>query len=165
MSPGEEEFEHLGVSEIFVKISSTPNFSIMMVTMDREHVAGVVGAAIGQRKMAANSGLDSLRTLVLPFRAEIGHHQSEVVQNVEKLAVELRHRARDSRPPEGDPSATLGRRLITGGSVGSGSDWRAGAGAAALSQMTNKELESGTPGFTEALTIRQILAALARRSV
>lgn len=135
--------------------------------MDLEHAAGVVGAAIGQRKFAADSGLAPLQKLVLPFRAETGSHPSDVAQNVAKLAEELRHRARAKHPPVEVPSATLGKRLIRNGASGSGENWRAGMGAAALSQMTHSEMDAGAPGFgaRESLVLRRVLASLAHRTV
>jgi hypothetical protein len=135
--------------------------------MDLEHAAGVVGAAIGQRKVAVDTGTAAMTTLVLPFRAELGRHPSDVAQDVAKLVTELHSRVRNSRVPSGVPSATLGRRLIGNGAQGSGENWRAGAGAAALSAMTYAQMEAAALGFDrgEAMLLVRLLEALAAQSV
>lgn len=133
--------------------------------MSLEQVAGVVGAALTQRREAALrglSGLDKLRADVLTDK-DASENPGDVAQRLQGYANTLPSITKDSVKPTNEPGATLGRKKMSEGSAGTGDEWAPGSGADSVLKTVARAISKNEPGFEgfRGYTVYETLRSLA----
>jgi hypothetical protein len=132
------------------------------VEPDLENAARAVGAALGQRKFIANDQMDVLERWRAAALSHDGDSPGDVLERLDKFIASTVLPANPSAP-ESTPPSTMGANLITNGSTGTGSKWRAGPGAEALTKMVFNEMSKFDKGFgSSGRAIRALINILAR---
>lgn len=129
---------------------------------DLENAARAVGAALGQRKFVSNDQMDVLERWREAALSRDGDSPGDAQERLDKF-IESTVLPANPSAPESVPPSTMGANLITSGGMGSGSKWRAGPGAEALTKMVFNEIAKFEKGFNASgRVIRGLIDVLAR---
>lgn len=115
--------------------------------MSLEQIAGVVGAALTQRREASLRGLQGLDDFRKPVLADTAENPGDVARRLQGFVNALPSMTRNSVKPTSEPGAALGRKKMSEGSTGTGDDWSPGDGADAVRKTVTRAISKNEPGF------------------
>lgn len=119
--------------------------------MNREQIARAIGAAIAQRKLMPNGGMESLDTFRRGVLAPTGGESRNMTESIDRFVVGLASASVKDKPaPEVVPPSVQGANIAVVGGTGSGDTWRPGSGATELGKHLDKEILNMNPLFTGA---------------